>query len=160
MEACDGSEATVGAVLGITRPGVAMRLRRRRVKPEWRKLKRAMNEEFGKARRSRWWWRRRLKQIGIDPHTIPSSDPLWLACFALPKGELARREIVRMRDDLRARGAPTPDNLSADERVEEFCARVERAKREHYAPLRASGEKDVRDARILALLAEADTERD
>lgn len=133
--ACDGSQATMGVVLGITSAGVCERLRGRRTAGEWRRLKTTMNEEFGRARRLRWWWRRRLRDIGVDPLKIPPTDPLWHACFRLPKGELARREIPKMRDELRARGAPVPDNLSTDERVTEFCERVERAKREHFSTL-------------------------
>lgn len=141
VEACDGNQYVVGAVLNISQPSVAQRLGSKRARPAWRRLRNEMGTEFGRARRLRWWWRRRLKQIGIDPHTLPITDPLWHACFTLPKGELARREIPRMRDDLRARGAPAPDDLSTDERVEEFCARVEAAKREHFAVLRKPNER-------------------
>jgi hypothetical protein len=64
------------------------------------------------------FWRKQLRASGIEPLEIPTTDPLWSACFRRPRGALVRDVVADMR-----RERPG-ESFATTERILEICDRV------------------------------------
>ncbi len=116
--AADGHAPTVAGVLGVTAHSVNVRLAGRTVRARWFRARAARREAEIRALALRAWWRRRLAGMGIDPHALPVTDPLWPACHRRPRGALVRDVAAAMRRE--HPGEP----LATDARIVELLDRV------------------------------------
>ncbi len=116
--AADGHAPTVAGVLDVVPHAVTAQLARRAIKARWHRARETRREREGRAIWLRGWWRARLQAIGVDPATLPITDPLWSACHRRPRGALVRDVAAVMR-------AERPgETLATDARILELLARV------------------------------------
>jgi hypothetical protein len=118
FNAAEHHAPTVAGILGVTQRAVSARMSRRSIRV---RMLRARKERSANETRARWlrvWWRKRLRAIGVDPATLPTSDPLWSACHRFPRGHYVRLVAAEMRAEYPGESIATP------ERIEEILRRV------------------------------------
>ncbi len=71
-----------------------------------------------RAMKLRFFWRDRLKKMGIDPHKLDVDDPVWARCFRRPRGAVVLLAAAELRSE-----RPGID-LRTDDGVEAVLARV------------------------------------
>lgn len=104
IQAAEGNQGAVSAVLCVTTYAVSKRLRGSVLKTErWEKYCRERRPLELKAAKLRWWWRRRLNEAGVNAATISEDDPVWHACHRRPRGWF----VLRALDDIQKTGART-----------------------------------------------------
>ncbi len=131
IQAAEGHAPTVGGILGIGAHAVSDILARKYMRERWRAWKRKRGADARRAARLRWFWRDRLRAVGIDHAALPVTDPLWRACHIRPRGALVRdvSRLMRAEDP----GASLATNHNIDEllrRVAALSALDEAAQRE------------------------------
>ncbi len=116
--AAEGHAPTVAGVLGVSPQAVTSRLARRAVRERWFRQRETRQQTEHRRAQLRHWWRKRLQAIGVDPVTVEPDDPLWIACWRLPRGALVRAVAAEMRAE--RPGEP----LATTERLLELLERV------------------------------------
>lgn len=122
VTAAEGHEDSVRVVFGTTRQAISSVLQGRRWRPHWRRFRAEYAREERRAGVRRGWWRWRLKNMGIDAHLLPVTDPLWPMCHRRPRGALFRDVVAQLQAELPP-GTPLIDH------AEEILRRVARLKR-------------------------------
>ena len=95
--AADGHLPTVAGVVETSMAAVSSRLESRYLAPRWRTWKAAQSEIRRKSTQRRYWWRWRLRGMGIDPLTLAPDDPAFSLCFCPPRGAAVRDAAARLR---------------------------------------------------------------
>lgn len=113
--ASDFHAPSVAGILSVSRQAVISRwlasaLRRpfMHARAAWR----AREGREGRKARLRRWWRWRLRRLGIEPTSLPLTDPLWHACNRWPRGEAVRRVAAEMRRERPGESLATPERLA------------------------------------------------
>lgn len=110
-EMADGDCLTVAGILGIGPRGARAMLQRRRTRPRWNAFRSRFRSRESRASQLRRWWRWRLRQVGIEPAELSPDDPLWRACYRLPRGALVRAVAAEMRAERPGESLATNDRL-------------------------------------------------
>ena len=116
--AAEAHTPTVAGVLGVTAHSVSARLGRRALRDRRARIRSKRSPAELRAARLRHWWRTRIRAIGIDPHTLPVTDPAWTACHRFPRGHVVRVVAALMR-----RERPG-ESIATEERIGELLDRV------------------------------------
>ena len=90
----------------------------KRVRPEWERYKRQLALVRLRAARRRWWWRERLRAVGVEPSLLSPDDPIWRECWSWPRGFWLDVVAAEMRAE--APGVPLRERL--DEVIERVAA--------------------------------------
>lgn len=129
--AADGHVSSVAPVVGVSSQAANAMLRGTTIGARWRAYRRFRAVQGLRASWLRNWWRHRLKNIGVDPLTLPVTDPLWSACYARPRGALFRDVVAQLRREL-------PEGAPLFEHADEIIERVARLKALSEAEQRAA----------------------
>lgn len=120
--AAEGHAPTVAGVLGVTAQAVSARLNKEGTRARWASYRKMRSLHELRAAKLRWWWRNRLSNMNIDPHSIDERDPAWGLCWRKPRGWLVREVAAEMR----AERAGEPNfQLAANENLIELLRRVD-----------------------------------
>lgn len=116
-ETAEGHAPTLSNVLRIDPSSVNKRLLVRGAQKTWLSTRRKRRQKHARETRLRFWWRERLRALGIDPMRLSVDDPLWPACHKRPRGALVRLAHAELQRE-------TPGAPPTDEYLERVLARV------------------------------------
>ena len=120
--AAEGHAPTVAGVLGVTPQAVSARLNKNGTRARWANYRNTRSAFELRASKRRWWWRNRLSNMNINPHSIGEHDPAWALCWRRPRGWLVREVAAEMR----AERAGEPNfHLAAIENLIELLRRID-----------------------------------